>query len=180
MKNVSFEHTLSWRKIRRGAAALLAGCVLACGLAACGGDEKGQENSSDVGGTASFAPIATPSPTPAPAAKAGKVTADELYVRESPSTDAEILGSVVDGDRLALMADTPQNDWYSVWYEGKTAYVYADYVEVVEVTADEYNQLMAASTPSPTDAPESGAEGSQAPESGAASPTPAINDEDGE
>ena len=42
---------------------------------------------------------------------------------------------------LALMLEDEQNGWYQVRYQGKTGYVSADYVEVIEVTLEEYNQL---------------------------------------
>ncbi len=183
MKKANPEHRIQMINIRRGAAMLLAGCVLACGLAACGGDDKEEDSSALGSAAASFAPISTPEPTPAPAAKAAKITTDELNVRSSTSTDEDdnILGTVTEGDKLALMAETPQDDWYSVWFQGKTAYVFADYVEVVDVTAEEYSRLMSDSTPPPTETPDpdSAAE-SPAPDGATAAPTPAIDNEDGE
>ena len=50
------------------------------------------------------------------------------------------------GQRLALMLEDPQNGWYQVQYNGQTAFVSADYAEVVEVTLEEYNQLRGTSS----------------------------------
>ncbi|WP_322170888.1 SH3 domain-containing protein [Acutalibacter caecimuris] len=178
-RNSGRESRLTIKTVGRGLAALMAGCLLAGALSACGGDNK--DNSSGTGsGLASIAPIATAAPTPAATAKAAKVTADVLNVRESPSTDGEWLGSVEEGDRLALLADSPQNGWYNVQFEGVPAYVSAEFVEVVEITVEQYQQLMATPAPTATPAPETGT--SPAPgdsPSPAATPIPG-SEEDGE
>lgn len=121
---------------------LLTLCLLAVGFAGCG-EQSGKDgkdgSSSQVGQPATV----TPSPSPPPqTAKAVRVTADSgLNVRSEPSTDGEILDLAENGDRLALLTEDPQDGWYQVQYNGKTAYVSADYAEVVEVTVDEYNRL---------------------------------------
>lgn len=74
-----------------------------------------------------------------------------LNIRAEASTDSEILGLAENGQRLALMLEDAQNGWYQVQYEGKTAYVSADYAEVIEVTLDEYNQLRGGSTEGSSD-----------------------------
>lgn len=61
------------------------------------------------------------------------------------------------------MMEDAQNGWYQIQYEGKTAYVSAEYAEVVEVTMDEYNQLRGSSTDnggSQTEEPSSSSESS--------------------
>jgi len=149
--------------IRRGLVTLLAGCMLACSLAACGGnEEESSMNSSGLRGGKAAAPTPTPSPTPVPAAKAVKITGDVVNVRKSGSTDAEILAEVAEGDKLALLIETPQNGWYQVSYEGKTAYVSAEYVSVQEVSLEEYNRLKAGAQEDGQDAPASSPTGSAA------------------
>lgn len=167
------------KTVRRGLAALLAGCLLTGALAGCGADEK--DGSSGTGsGLASIAPpLATAAPTPAATAKAAKVTADVLNVRKSPSTDGEWLGSVEEGDQLPLLVDSPQNGWYNVQFEGGPAYVSAEFVEVVEITVEQYQQLMSTPTPTPAATPEAATANPNASPSPAASPA-AGSDEDGE
>lgn len=124
-------------------------CLIALVFSGCGGNKE-DENSSAVSGTPT---TASPSPSPEPQmAKALRVTADGgLNIRAEASTDSEILGLAENGQRLALMLEDAQNGWYQVQYEGKTAYVSADYAEVIEVTLDEYNQLRGGSTEGSSD-----------------------------
>lgn len=148
--------------VKRGLALLFAGCVLTSALAACGGDkDKDNSSNSGVSGTSSPIPLYTPTPTPLPTAKAVRVDVDDsLNVRESGSTDANILGTVSDGDELALLSDEAQNGWYQVSYNGGTGYVYAEYVKVIDVTVERYNALKtSAATPTPeaTTEPDPGA-----------------------
>ncbi|WP_322200686.1 SH3 domain-containing protein [Acutalibacter intestini] len=166
--------------IRRGFVTLLAGCMLACSLAACGGNEE--ESSMNSSGLSSSSSFVTPSPTPVPAAKAVKITGDVVNVRKSGSTDAEILAEVAEGDKLALLIETPQNGWYQVSYQGSPAYVFADYAQVVDVTMEQYNQLKAGAVAqaTPTPDPDSSGENGSSPESGgstasASSAQPADN-----
>lgn len=145
--------------IRRGLALLFAGCLLTSTLAACGGKDKDKDNSSSSGepGTSSFAPISAATPTPLPTAKAVRVEVDDsLNVRESGSTDANILGTVSDGDELALLTDTAQGGWYQVYYNGGTGYVSAEFVTVIDVTVERYNVLKGSTAA--TSAPEASAE----------------------
>lgn len=120
-------------------------CMIALVLCGCGND-KGDENSSS--GLDNTPATVSPSPTPeAQTAKALRVTADSgLNIRAEASTDSEILGLAESGARLALMMEDAQNGWYQIQYEGKTAYVSADYAEVIEVTMEEYNQLRGGSS----------------------------------
>ena len=126
---------------------LLGICTVAAVLAGCGeDDEKDKTSSTGSGvGTSSVAPVAvSPSPTPEQTAKAVKVKADDgLNVRSKASTDCEVYGLAKKGSKLALLVEDPKDGWYQVSYNGKTAFVSADYVEVAEVTLDEYNKLKA-------------------------------------
>lgn len=139
--------------IRRGLALLFAGCLLTSALAACGGKDKDKDNSSSSGvsDASSFAPISAATPTPLPTAKAVRVEVDDsLNVRESGSTDANILGTVHDGDELALLTDTAQAGWYQVSYNGGTGYVSAEFVTVIDVTVERYNALKESTSAAPT------------------------------
>lgn len=168
-------------ELRRSFALLLAGCVLAGALAGCGDKDKEKDQSSSSAGTSSFAPIASPSPTPVPTAKAVRVNVDDsLNVRKSGSTEADILGTVEDGDELALLTDTEQDGWYQVSYQGGVGYVSAEFVKVIDVTVEKYNALKesgAASTPEGTATPAAGT----TPDPGnSGSKVPGTDSEDGE
>lgn len=184
MKNGSIYNKKGLEVLRRTAAAALAGCVLACALAACGGDDKEKESSGQASGTSSIMPVATPNPTPAPAAKAVRITGSEVNVRKEASTDSDVLGTVDEGDKLALLAENAQGEWYNVQFEGAGAYVYAEFAEVVDVTAEDYARMMAApaSTPEATQAPEGSAAPSATPngEGSAAPSSQGVDNEDGE
>ena len=177
--------------IKRGLAAILAGCLLTTTLAACGGDDKKEESSSASTIPNTLSSTTTPqvlaSPTPAATAKAVRVKVDDsLNVRDAGSKDGEILGTVENGTELALLAETAQNGWYQVQYKGRTAYVSAEFVDVIDITIEKYNALKGSSTSEPggesSEAPagtsSEAPEGSEAP-GGAASQTPTDN-EDGE
>lgn len=173
---------------RRSLAALLAGCVLACSLAACGEDDD-TGSSSSVSSGSDMAATISPSPTPQRTAKAAKVTGDVVNVRKTSSTDSDdnILGRVEEGDMLALLTDTAQDGWYQIQYQGSPAYVSADFVTVVDITIEMYNQLSAAATPTPSSSPSTdpgSASSSDDPaanqSSGASSASPSDNSEDGE
>lgn len=164
-------------------------CLAALTLAGCGGKDKDDGNSSAASGqTVSAAPTPTAEPQ---MAKALRVKAESgLNIRAQASTDSEILDLAENGQRLALMMEDAQNGWYQIIYEGKTAYVSAEYAEVIEVTLEEYNQLRGGSTsegssateatptPAPGDNPTSGTDSSS---SSAPTSTPVSeNPEDGE
>ena len=163
-------------------------CLIALLFSGCGGDKGEKDTSSVVSGTPA---TVSPSPTPAPQkAKALRVTADSgLNVRAEASTDSEILGLTENGDRLALMLEDEQNGWYQVRYQGKTGYVSADYVEVIEVTLEEYNQLSGnsessessgSSTSSEDSSSSSGYSSSGESSSETSSSTSSADEEDGE
>lgn len=128
-------------------------CMTVSLLAACGEDDEKGGSSAVGAGTSSIAPVTvSPSPTPEQTAKAVRVKASVgLNVRAKASTDGEILGLAKDGSKLALLVEDEQNGWYQVSYNGKAAYVSAEYADVVEVTLDEYNSLKANTGASGTD-----------------------------
>ena len=166
-------------------------CLAVFSFSGCGSKEKNDDNSS----LASTVSTTSPTPTPVPqTAKALRVTADSgLNIRSEASTDGEILGLAENGQRLALMMEDAQNGWYQIQYEGKTAYVSAEYAEVIEVTMDEYNQLRGTSTDSgssQTEEPSGSSESSTSEPSSTPTPSPGssgnesstntMDEEDGE
>ena len=67
--------------------------------------------------------------TPAPEAKeSGIVTANELNVRADASTNSAIIGSLKKGDKVGIIKK--EGNWYKINYNGRIAYVSADYVQV--------------------------------------------------
>lgn len=116
-------------------------CLTACLLAGCG--EKGEDqSSSSTVSTISSVSAAAPTPVPVQMAKAVKVNAtDGLNIRSQASTDSEILGLADNGDMLPLLVEEEKDGWYQIEYQGKPAYVSAEYATVQEVTLEEYNQL---------------------------------------
>lgn len=60
-----------------------------------------------------------------------KIQADRLNVREEPSTDAERIGYIDNGEKVKILENL--GDWLKVEYtEGKNGYVAAEYVTIVE------------------------------------------------
>ncbi len=123
-------------------------CALALCLVAgllCGCGKKDKDSAGDNSGSSalsSAAPTTAPTPTPAPKAKAAKIQADGgLNIRAEASTDGEILGLAENGSMLPLLVENPSGGWYQVEYQGKTAYISAEYASIVEVSLEEYNQL---------------------------------------
>lgn len=128
---------------------LLLGCLAACGnkeAAPSAADNGGSSAAASAGPDGGASP--TPSPTPARSAKAARITAESgLRVRSSPSTDSDgnILFLAPNNSLLPLLMETPQDGWYEVEYEGKSAYISAEYAKVVEISLEQYNQLRAGS-----------------------------------
>lgn len=153
---------------------MLALCLLAGLLSGCG-KEKEEKNNSAISSPAPVA-AATPSPTPAQTAKAVKINAEDgLNIRSEPSTDGEILGMAEDGSYLPLLIERANNGWYEVEYEGKSAYVSAEFAQVRDVTLEQYNRLKAGQGIEDNSQPESGgssAPGDRDPQSLTASPSP--------
>lgn len=118
---------------------MLVFCLVSASLCGCGKKDDTPVNSSV---TSSQAAVPTPTPQPERTAKAVKVNADGgLNIRSTPSTDGEAVGLAENGSMLPLLIEKPSNGWYEVEYNGSSAYVYADYATVVDVTLEEYNKL---------------------------------------
>lgn len=127
--------------MKRFFSVLLALCLLAAALYGCGKKDDDKENSSGAPSSA-VASQASAAPEPVQTAKAVQVKAESgLNIRSEPSTDSEILDLAENGSKLPLLVEKPSDGWYQIEYDGKSAYVSAEYAEVVEVTLEEYNQL---------------------------------------
>ena len=74
----------------------------------------------------------------------GTVTADALRVRAGASTDTEILGLLYYGTQVGLTGE--EGDWYTVSYNGATAYVHKGYIRLH--TAEETSPAETASATS--------------------------------
>lgn len=69
----------------------------------------------------------------APVCKAttGTITVDLLRVRKSPNTSAEVVRNLELGDEVEILSE--EEDWYKIELkDGTEAYIYAEYVELVE------------------------------------------------
>ena len=65
---------------------------------------------------------------------------NDVNVREEPSTDAKVIGVAKKGDSLSIVPqDTYIEGWYTVAYQGQSAYISADYIDIDAVVDD--NQL---------------------------------------
>jgi SpoIID/LytB domain protein len=69
-----------------------------------------------------------PAPPPSDEKRYGRVTASALNVRSGPSTKNHIVGMVVKGTKLTILAT--QGDWYRISFNGKDGYVHANYVKL--------------------------------------------------
>ena len=69
----------------------------------------------------------------------GMISADDVNFRSAPSTSAAVIGRFQSGTSVVVSGIS--DGWFQVSYNGKAAYVSAEYVDVVEVTLDEYNKL---------------------------------------
>lgn len=61
----------------------------------------------------------------------GKVTAEALYLRKSPSRKAARWNNVWPKDRIALIRPSFQDGWYETLYRGQRAFAMADYIEAL-------------------------------------------------
>ncbi len=134
----------------------LAVCLLAAGLWGCGKKDGKKDTSSAPVSSAVSLPTATPAPVQLK--KVVRVKADDgLNIRSEPSTDADILGLAEYNSMLPLRKDTETDGWYEIEYEGKAAYVSAEYADVRNVTLTEYNKLVAGESGAGADISSSGA-----------------------
>ena len=57
----------------------------------------------------------------------GRVTAEALYLRKSPSRKAARWNNVWPKDRIALVCPSFEDGWYETLYRGQRAFAMADY-----------------------------------------------------
>ncbi len=105
----------------------------------CGNDSK-EEETSLPSAVPTLAPTPTPEPQMVKVAEVSKVDPG-LNVRKEASTEGEILGMAETGDQFLLMVETAKDGWYQIEYEGKTAYISAEFSTVREVTMEEAAKL---------------------------------------
>ena len=61
----------------------------------------------------------------------GRVTAEALYLRKSPSRKAARWNNVWPKDRIALIRPSFEDGWYETLYRGQKAFAMADYIEPI-------------------------------------------------
>ena len=66
-----------------------------------------------------------------PAWNYGRVTAEALYLRKSPSRKATRWNNVWPKDRIALVRPSFEDGWYETLYRGQRAFVMADYIDLL-------------------------------------------------
>ena len=93
-------------------------------------------------------PQATPTAAPPEALEPleGYVNADELYMRDTPSSNGEIINTYTYGQPLSILGE--ESGWYHVSIDGQEGYMSADYVSEGEAPA---------TTPTPAQASQQGA-----------------------
>ena len=82
-----------------------------------------------------------------------KITDDNINVRTGPGTDYDRLGSAYYGNMFDYVSQS-HDGWTKIIYDGKTAYVYTQYVELVSVVMNvegEYTEYMGLDAPSQDD-----------------------------
>jgi uncharacterized protein YgiM (DUF1202 family) len=72
----------------------------------------------------------------------GYVLRDSVNVRSSASTDSDSVGKVLRGDMLRILksgaiAGSNGGAWYEVRFNGRSAYIHADFLEAKEMSGDD-------------------------------------------
>lgn len=78
-----------------------------------------------------------------------KIMDDNINVRTGPGTDYDRLGSAYYGNMFDYVSQS-HDGWTKIIYDGKTAYVYTQYVELVSVVMNvegEYTEYMGLDAP---------------------------------
>ena len=65
----------------------------------------------------------------------GTPSGKRLNLRKEPSMDGKIIGRISNGSTVTILDQ--DGEWYEVSYDGKTGYVYAEYVTVAKETVPE-------------------------------------------
>ena len=73
----------------------------------------------------------------------GRVTAEALYLRKSPSRKAARWNNVWPKDRIALIRPSFEDGWYETLYRGQRAFAMAGYIELIpEAVSDSIVERM--------------------------------------
>lgn len=108
-------------------------------LGGCGNKPK-EEESSLPSSVPTLAPTPTAEPQMVKVAEVSKVDPG-LNIRKAASTESEILDMAETGDQFLLVVEAPKDGWYQIEYEGKTAYISAEFSTVREITMEEAAKL---------------------------------------
>ena len=69
----------------------------------------------------------------------GWVTSSYLHVRDRAGVGGELLGTLQNQEPVQIVEPNPAGGWYKIWFEGRYAYVSAEYIHIgsqpVETTA---------------------------------------------
>ena len=83
-------------------------------------------------------PTVCPPPTPTDGTllikQTGRVSVNELNIRSGPGTGHNVLGSFGKNDIVLIVQAGSKGGWHQILYSGKSAYVYADYVDLSNPT----------------------------------------------
>ncbi|WP_053957533.1 SH3 domain-containing C40 family peptidase [Inediibacterium massiliense] len=75
----------------------------------------------------------------------GTVTGTSVNVRQQPSTDAQKIISLKNGDNVQIMND--KGDWYQISFDNKEGWIHKDYVKAkMQITGNGVNLRVAPST----------------------------------
>ena len=85
--------------------------------------------------TETVTPSSTPTPTETPLIQqTGKVTVSVLNIRSGAGTSHSVLGSFGRNDTVCVVQAGSKGGWHQILYSGKSAWVYADYVDLSSPT----------------------------------------------
>lgn len=93
----------------------------------------------------------TPSPSPEPQDEAKvqlvKITKNDVNIREEANTDCQVFTQGSNGDYFLLKEKDSPKDWNKIEYDGKDAYVSAQYCEIEEYAKTEADSLLSGGAP---------------------------------
>lgn len=142
--------------------------ALIISVCACGGNEEKEESSSmpDISAVEST----EPTPTPPPKEVKVLIAGEGVNIRAAANTDCEIYYMAVN-EPYYLISEDDGSGFHKILFEGKEAYIFAEYCEIKTMTEEEAEALISGEVsvePTP---------GEDEPED---EPTVSINAEDGQ
>lgn len=78
-------------------------------------------------------------------AAAGKVTGDNVNIRENPSTNAAVVAKANGGAEVTISGETTDNAgkiWYQVSYNNKTGFIRFDFLEITQTVEPEVEETV--------------------------------------